>query len=99
MWKDADITSGSVAATGLITQQRANRLGLCTTAIMATPQVVIGLVFMTVAERADKAATWCGRSLSFKRQPRCLGRRGLVCIRRPCCFRCMQFSPYLLLRC
>jgi hypothetical protein len=47
IWKDADITSGSVAATGLVTHQRANRMVLCAKAIMATPQVVIGLVFMT----------------------------------------------------
>jgi hypothetical protein len=42
--KDADITSGSAAATGLVTQQRVNRMVLCAKAIMATPQVVIGLV-------------------------------------------------------
>jgi hypothetical protein len=47
IWKDADITSGSAAATGLVTHQRANRMVLFAKAIMATPQVVIGLVFMT----------------------------------------------------
>lgn len=52
LWKDADIVSGSLAAYYLVTQQWANRMVICAKAIMAAPQLIPGLVFITVAERA-----------------------------------------------
>jgi hypothetical protein len=45
--------SGSTAATYLVTEQVANRLALCAKAILATPDVLVGLVFITVATRED----------------------------------------------
>jgi hypothetical protein len=53
IWKDADLMSGSTAATYLVTEQVANRLALCAKAILATPDVLVGLVFITVATRED----------------------------------------------
>jgi hypothetical protein len=53
IWKDADLISGSTAATYLVTEQVANRLALCAKAILATPDVLVGLVFITVATGED----------------------------------------------
>jgi hypothetical protein len=47
-WADAEITAGSRGAVELVTQQRATRLQACARAIMATPHVGPGLVFITV---------------------------------------------------
>jgi hypothetical protein len=53
MWKDADLMSGSTAATYVVTEQLANRLALCAKAILTTPDVLVGLVFITVVTRED----------------------------------------------
>lgn len=46
MWTDTGMVSGSVAANNLVTQQRANRMVTCAKAIMAAPEVILGLMFM-----------------------------------------------------
>jgi hypothetical protein len=99
MWKDADITSGSAAATGLITQQRADSLVLCTTAIMATPQVVIGLVFMTVAERADKSRNLVWQIIEFQEAAQVFRAQRTSVHSETLLFPLHALSPYLLLRC
>ena len=52
MWRDADMVSGSAAADDLVASQRANRMVICAKAIMASPQVIPGVVFITMVERA-----------------------------------------------
>jgi hypothetical protein len=66
MWKDADMISGSKAAEHLVTEQRANRLALCAKAILATPEVVVGLVFMTVVTREDASCNVVWQIMEFQ---------------------------------
>jgi hypothetical protein len=66
MWKDADLMAGSTAATYLITEQLANRLALCAKAILATPDVLVGLIFITVATREDSNYNVVWQILEFQ---------------------------------
>jgi hypothetical protein len=50
-WTDAEINAGSRAAAPLVTSQRATCLQACSKAIMTTPLVAPGLVFITVEVR------------------------------------------------
>lgn len=50
-WTDAEIKAGSRAAAPLVTSQRATCLQACSKAIMTTPLVAPGLVFITVEVR------------------------------------------------
>jgi hypothetical protein len=50
-WTDADIKAGSRVAAPLVTSQRATCLQACSKAIMTTPFVAPGIVFITVEVR------------------------------------------------